>query len=149
MKPVTKLEGNLSLIFGVLVTIFSMTGCVTTAPNPDTIQTISSIVTTYVLNTQVTEENRAEITEQIRSIARGVRALADGTTPNPGDVQLAVTAFGGDKTRWTFLATSIKKTYEDFFKRNVNGDTKTAVEILSAVAAGCEAAATLIDEGKN
>jgi hypothetical protein len=128
--------------------MFLGSGCSSPSEVPSgTIESVSSIVSGYVLKTQVPDDQRKEVAGQVHAIAAGVRALAAGRAPTVDQVKEAILAFGGNKTRWASLSNAVGGVYGDFYKRNVTeDDTKAALAVLEAIAAGIEEGAKTIEE---
>lgn len=125
-------------------------GCATTKSGVPhgTISALSSSVTALVIVAYVPEADRHLVASQARAIAHGIRKLAGGKAPSVPEVREAILVFGGDKVRWAALSEGVAGVYEDFYKTNVDEDTRLALEVLESIAEGVERGADAIEDSQ-
>jgi hypothetical protein len=77
---------------------------------------------------------------EMYAAANAVYALSGGTFPTPAQFQANILAFGGSATDVSYaqFSTAIAGLYEGYYPKLVKGDSKTATDLLNAIAGGIE-----------
>ncbi|HEY4360326.1 MAG TPA: hypothetical protein VGN17_05135 [Bryobacteraceae bacterium] len=114
------------------------------APYLGTITTGAHIATGVFLQFGVNDAaERTLLANQIYSAASGVYSLTDGKVPTPEQVAEAVASFHwtGNVGIYAQFSGTIAEIYSAYYPQIV-GNPKYAIEVLSALAQGCEQAAS-------
>jgi hypothetical protein len=74
------------------------------------------------------------------SAASAVYSLSGGAFPTPEQFQANILAFGGSQSDagYAQFSTAISGLYSSYYPKLVTGDTKTASDLLNAIAGGIE-----------
>ncbi len=149
---------------GLTCLIFGLTACGTTAPTTSTptgtatattgttasvvieaalplIRTGASVATGAVLDFAVKQSGtRTRLANEMYAAANAVYSLSGGTFPAPAQFESSVLAFGGSQADADYaqFATAIAGLYASYYPKLVTGDTKTATDVLNAIAGGIE-----------
>lgn len=144
-------------IFSTLVAAFFVAGCATTSQTSNTIpsDTASNVaasvenalpyikagatVACAVAIQQVAPTNRVEIIHQINAVSVAVAALSSGNVPTPDQLSTVLKQFSVNDSQWTILASALQDIYNQNFNK-LNGNVKVAVDVLNAIASGCQQA---------
>ena len=157
---------KISLLFRVALSgaIFSLTACGTTAPGTTTtdpaatttsgssgasdieaalplVRTGAAVATGAVLDFAVKQSaTRTRLANEMYSAASAVYSLSGGTFPTPAQFSQSILAFGGTQAdaNYTQFASAIGALYAAYYPKLVTGDTKTATDLLNAIAGGIE-----------
>jgi len=142
--------------FGLVACASSATSTTSTGASPTTatstssemieaalplIRTGASVATGAVLNFAVKQSStRTRLANEMYSAASAVYSLSGGTFPTPAQFQSSILAFGGSQTDASYaqFATAISGLYSSYYTKLVSGDTKTATDVLNAIAGGIE-----------
>jgi hypothetical protein len=137
--------------------IFGLTACGTTSstttPTPvattstvieaalPIIRTGASVATGAVLDFAVKQsDTRTRLANEMYAAASAVYSLSGGAFPTPVQFQSNILAFGGSQTDASYaqFSTAIAGLYAAYYPKLVTGDTKTATDLLNAIAGGIE-----------
>jgi hypothetical protein len=105
------------------------------------IRTGAAVATGAVLDFAVNQSStRTRLATEMYSAASAVYALSGGTFPTVAQFQSSVLAFGGTQTDagYAQFATAVSSLYAAYYPKLVTGDTKTATDLLNAIAGGIE-----------
>jgi hypothetical protein len=105
------------------------------------IRTGAAVATGAVLDFAVEQSStRTRLANEMYSAANAVYALSGGTFPSPAQFQTSILAFGGTQTDASYaeFSTAIAGLYGAYYPKVVTGDTKTATDLLNAIAGGIE-----------
>jgi hypothetical protein len=147
---------------GLICLIFSLTACGTTgtssttgttAPAPDApasaaieaalplIRTGAAVATGAVLDFAVQQSStRTRLANEMYAAANAVYSLSGGTFPAPAQFESDILAFGGSQpdANYAQFSTAIAGLYAAYYPKLTAGDTKTAADLLNAIAGGIE-----------
>jgi len=150
---------------GLICLIFSLTGCGTTGSNASSsttgtgaattgattpaiietalplIRTGAAVATGAVLDFAVKQSStRTRLANEMYSAANAVYSLSGGTFPAPAQFESSILAFGGSQTdaNYAQFSTAISGLYAAYYSKLATGDTKTASDLLNAIAGGIE-----------
>ena len=150
---------------GLICLIFSLTGCGTTGSNASSsttgtgaattgattpaiietalplIRTGAAVATGAVLDFAVKQSStRTRLANEMYSAANAVYSLSGGTFPSPAQFQSNILAFGGSQAdaNYAQFSTAIAGLYAAYYPKLITGDTKTATDLLNAIAGGIE-----------
>jgi len=149
---------NFLLQAGLTCLIFGLTACGTTttttdAPSPTGTATVvieaalplvrtgASVATGVVLDFAVKQSStRTRLANEMYAAANAVYSLSGGTFPTPAQFQSSILSFGGSQTdaNYAQFSTAIAGLYAAYYPKLVMGDTKTATDLLNAIAGGIE-----------
>jgi hypothetical protein len=155
---------NITLLFRAALSgaILSLTACATTdAPSgtslPATtpvsassaaleaslplVRTGAAVATGAVLDFAVKQTGtRSRLANEMYAAASAVYALSGGSFPTPAQFQANILAFGGTQAdaNYAQFSTAIAALYAAYYPKIVTGDTKTATDLLNAIAGGIE-----------
>jgi hypothetical protein len=105
------------------------------------VRTGAAVATGAVLNFAVKESNtRLRLANEMYAAASAVYSLSDGTFPTPAQFQANILAFGGTQAdaNYAQFSSAIAALYAAYYPKLVTGDTKTATDLLNAIAGGIE-----------
>lgn len=105
------------------------------------VRTGASVATGAVLDFAVTQSStRSRLANEMYSAASAVYSLSGGAFPSPAQFQSSILAFGGSQTDADYaqFSTAIAALYSSYYPKLVTGDTKTATDLLNAIAGGIE-----------
>ena len=105
------------------------------------IRTGASVATGAVLDFAVKQSGtRSRLANEMYAAANAVYSLSGGTFPAPAQFQSSILAFGGSQTDASYaqFSTAIAGLYAAYYPKLVTGDTKTATDLLNAIAGGIE-----------
>ena len=105
------------------------------------VRTGASVATGAVLNFAVKQSGtRARLANEMDAAANAVYSLSGGAFPAPAQFQSSILAFGGSQTDASYaqFAAAIAGLYSAYYPKLVTGDTKTATDLLNAIAGGIE-----------
>ena len=142
---------------GLTCLIFGLTACGTTttttgAPSSTgtasviegalpLIRTGASVATGVVLDFAVKQSGtRTRLANEMYAAANAVYSLSGGAFPAPAQFQSSILAFGGSQAdaNYAQFSTAIAGLYAAYYPKLVTGDTKTATDLLNAIAGGIE-----------
>jgi len=158
---------NLILKTGLTSLIFSLTACETTSTNTTTngtsaaattassgstassiieaalplVRTGAAVATGAVLDFAVKQSStRTRLANEMYAAANAVYSLSGGTFPAPAQFESSILAFGGSETDASYaqFSTAIAGLYASYYPKLATGDTKTATDLLNAIAGGIE-----------
>jgi hypothetical protein len=158
---------KLSLLFRAALSgiLFSLTACATTpattsttpasTPAPATTTTASAdieaalplvrtgaaVATGAVLDFAVKQSaTRTRLANEMYSAASAVYSLSGGSFPTPAQFSSSILAFGGTQADASYaqFSAAIGALYAAYYPKLVTGDTKTATDLLNAIAGGIE-----------
>ena len=83
---------------------------------------------------------RTRLANEMYAAANAVYSLSGGTFPAPAQFESSILAFGGSQTDASYaqFSTAIAGLYSSYYPKLVTGDTKTATDLLNAIAGGIE-----------
>lgn len=147
--------GPLILLIAVLP-LFFLTGCATGPVTGEQvtstvekavpyIRPAAALVCSSVLNLAVSDSDRVEKANYIYAVAKAVNSLAGGQVPTKDQLESTIKLWAPDKAHWASLANSIASVYGGVYSQ-VKGNPKLALEVLEAIAAGCEDAAGVVTQ---
>lgn len=122
----------------------AITGCATLS-DPKVQSSIASAATRLAINQFVDTEDRKEVSNWLYYVASVVRSLSGGEAPSVESFNGAISQFTPDSKQWAGLASALSDLYADFYP-SIKGDWKAALEVLEALATGCERAAKSMSE---
>ena len=105
------------------------------------VRTGASVATGAVLDFAVKQSStRTRLANEMYAAANAVYSLSGGTFPAPGQFQTSILAFGGSQADagYAQFSTAIAGLYAAYYPKLVTGDTKTATDLLNAIAGGIE-----------
>jgi hypothetical protein len=105
------------------------------------IRTGASVATGSVLNFAVKQSGtRTRLANEMYAAANAVYSLSGGTFPAPAQFQSSILAFGGSQTDASYaqFSTALAGLYAAYYPKLITGDTKTATDLLNAIAGGIE-----------
>ena len=127
------------------------TGTATSAPTASTsavveaalplVRTGAAVATGAVLDFAVQQSStRTRLAGEMYAAASAVYALSGGTFPSPAQFQSSILAFGGSQAdaNYAQFSTAIAGLYAAYYPKLVAGDSKTATDLLNAIAGGIE-----------
>ena len=105
------------------------------------VRTGAAVATGAVLDFAVTQSStRTRLANEMYSAANAVYSLTGGTFPTPAQFSSNIVAFGGSQTdaNYAQFAAAIGALYAAYYPKLDTGDTKTATDLLNAIAGGIE-----------
>jgi hypothetical protein len=105
------------------------------------IRTGASVATGAVLDFAVKQSGtRTRLANEMYAAANAVYSLSGGTFPGPAQFESSIVAFGGSQTDASYaqFSTAIAGLYAAYYPKLATGDTKTASDLLNAIAGGIE-----------
>ncbi len=105
------------------------------------VRTGAAVATGAVLDFAVTQSStRTRLANEMYSAANAVYSLTGGTFPTPTQFSANILAFGGSQTdaNYAQFAAAIGALYAAYYPKLDTGDTKTAADLLNAIAGGIE-----------
>jgi hypothetical protein len=105
------------------------------------VRTGAAVATGAVLDFAVKQPGtRTRLANEMYAAAGAVYALSGGSFPTPAQFQANILAFGGTQAdaNYAQFSTAIAALYAAYYPRIVTGDTKTANDLLNAIAGGIE-----------
>jgi hypothetical protein len=105
------------------------------------IRTGSAVATGAALDFAVTQAStRTRDANDMYLAASAIYSLTGGAFPTPAQLQATVLGFGGSQADATYagFASTIGALYASYYPKLVTGDTKTASDLLNAIAGGIE-----------
>ncbi|REK56949.1 MAG: hypothetical protein DWQ49_09585 [Bacteroidetes bacterium] len=87
------------------------------------------------------EADRAAKAKHIFHVARSIRSLSGGKAPSPEEMMENIRLYAPDKEHWWKLSLQLGRVYEDAYKEIHNENAKVVLDVLEAIATGCEDAA--------
>jgi hypothetical protein len=144
---------------GLALALLSLTGCATSGPgtNPapataatgpalieaslPLIRTGAAVATGGVLDFAVKQSStRVRLANEMYAAANAIYSLSGGTFPTPAQFQSSILAFGGSQAdaNYAQFSTGIAGLYAAYYPKLMTGDTKTAIDLLNALAGGIE-----------
>jgi hypothetical protein len=105
------------------------------------VRTGAAVATGAVLDFAVTQNHtRTRLANEMYAAANAVYSLTGGTFPTPAQFSANILAFGGTQAdaNYAQFASAIGALYAAYYPKLVTGDTKTATDLLNAIAGGIE-----------
>jgi hypothetical protein len=105
------------------------------------IRTGASVATGAVLDFAVKQSGtRTRLANEMYAAANAVYALSGGAFPAPAQFESSILAFGGSQkdANYAQFSTAIAGLYAAYYPKLITGDTKTATDLLNAIAGGIE-----------
>jgi len=105
------------------------------------IRTGASVATGAVLNFAVKQSGtRTRLANEMYAAANAVYSLSGGAFPAPAQFQSSILAFGGSQADASYaqFSTAIAGLYAAYYPKVITGDSKTATDLLNAIAGGIE-----------
>jgi hypothetical protein len=105
------------------------------------IRTGAAVATGAVLDFAVKQSStRTRLANEMYAAANAVYSLSGGTFPAPAQFEATIVAFGGSQTDADYaqFSTAIAALYAAYYPKLMAGDTKTAADLLNAIAGGIE-----------
>src|ERR1700735_3278478 len=105
------------------------------------VRTGAAVATGAVLDFAVTQSStRTRLANEMYAAASAVYSLSGGTFPAPAQFESSILAFGGSQAdaNYAQFSTAIAGLYAAYYPKLVTGDTKTASDLLNAIAGGIE-----------
>ena len=105
------------------------------------IRTGAAVATGAVLDFGVQQSStRTRLANEMYAAANAVYSLSGGMFPAPAQFESSILAFGGSQTDASYaqFSTAIGSLYAAYYPKLVMGDTKTATDLLNAIAGGIE-----------
>ena len=86
------------------------------------------------------DRERSRLANEMYAAASAVYSLSGGAFPSPAQFQSSILAFGGSQTdaNYAQFSTAIAGLYAAYYPKLLTGDTKTATDLLNAIAGGIE-----------
>ena len=109
----------------------------------DSLPAISTIVygvTMIVLDVALTPEERKVVSNDMYAWAKGFRSLCTGVAPSVDVVKDMLSTFGPTTNKKAKIGEQVAMFYASFYP-SIKGNGKLALDVLEAVAHGCELAA--------
>jgi hypothetical protein len=137
---------NILFQAGLTCLIFGLTACGTTTTG------VSSSTGTAAATTGSTGATasamieaalpliRTRLANEMYAAANAVYSLSGGAFPAPAQFESSILAFGGSQAdaNYAQFSTAIAGLYAAYYPKLVTGDTKTATDLLNAIAGGIE-----------
>ncbi len=101
----------------------------------------AAVATGAVLDFAVQQSStRTRLANEMYSAANGIYTLTGGAFPSPTQLKTTITSFGGSQADASYaqFTTAIAALYAAWYPKLNTGDTKTANDLLNAVAGGIE-----------
>jgi hypothetical protein len=105
------------------------------------IRTGASVATGAVLDFAVKQSGtRTRLANEMYAAANAVYSLSGGAFPAPAQFQSSILAFGGSQADASYaqFSSAIAGLYAAYYPQLITGDTKTASDLLNAIAGGIE-----------
>ena len=105
------------------------------------VRTGAAVATGAVLDFAVQQSvTRTRLANEMYSAANAVYSLTGGTFPTPAQFSANILAFGGSQidANYAQFAAAIGALYAAYYPKLDTGDTKTATDLLNAIAGGIE-----------
>ena len=105
------------------------------------VRTGAAVATGAVLDFAVKQAGtRTRLANEMYSAASAVYALSGGTFPTPAQLQASILVFGGTQAdaNYAQFSSAIGALYAAYYPRLATGDTKSATDLLNALAGGIE-----------
>jgi hypothetical protein len=105
------------------------------------IRTGASVATGAVLDFGVQQSGtRTRLADEMYAAANAVYSLSGGAFPAPAQFEASILAFGGSQTDASYaqFSTAVAGLYAAYYPKLATGDTKTASDLLNAIAGGIE-----------
>jgi hypothetical protein len=105
------------------------------------IRTGASVATGAVLDFGVKQSGtRTRLANEMYTAANAIYSLSGGVFPAPAQFQSSILAFGGSQADASYaqFTTAIAGLYSAYYPKLATGDTKTATDLLNAIAGGIE-----------
>jgi hypothetical protein len=105
------------------------------------VRTGAAVATGAVLDFAMKQSStRTRLANEMYSAASAVYSLSGGTFPTPAQFSSSILAFGGTQAdaNYAQFASAIGALYAAYYPKLVTGDTKTATDLLNAIAGGIE-----------
>ena len=105
------------------------------------VRTGAAVATGAVLDFAVQQSaTRTRLANEMYAAASAVYSLSGGTFPTPAQFSQSILAFGGTQAdaNYAQFASAIGALYSAYYPKLVTGDTKTATDLLNAIAGGIE-----------
>ncbi len=105
------------------------------------VRTGAAVATGAVLDFAVKSSGtRTRLANEMYAAANGVYSLSGGTFPSPAQLQATLVAFGGSQVDASYapFVAAIAALYASYYPKLATGDTKSAVDLLNAIAGGIE-----------
>ena len=105
------------------------------------VRTGAAVAAGAVLDFAVTQSStRTRLANEMYAAANAVYSLSGGTFPTPAQFQSGIVTFGGSQTDagYAQFSTAIAGLYAAYYPKLATGDTKTATDLLNALAGGIE-----------
>jgi hypothetical protein len=105
------------------------------------VRTGAAVATGAVLDFTVQQSStRTRLANEMYAAASAVYSLTGGSFPTPAALQSTITTFGGSQADASYaqFASAIGSLYAAWYPKLATGDTKTAGDLLNAVAGGIE-----------
>ena len=105
------------------------------------VRTGSGVATGAVLDFAVKQAStRTRLANEMYAAASSIYSLSGGSFPTPAQFQSNILAFGGSQAdaNYAQFSTAIAGLYSAYYPKLVTGDTKTATDLLNAIAGGIE-----------
>jgi len=105
------------------------------------VRTGAAVATGAVLDFAVKSSGtRTRLANEMYAAANAVYSLSGGTFPAPAQFESSILAFGGSQADASYaqFSTAIAGLYGAYYPKLATGDTKTAGDLLNAIAGGIE-----------
>ena len=105
------------------------------------VRTGAAVATGAVLDFTVNQSStRTRLANEMYSAANAIYTLTGGSFPSPAQFESTVLSFGGSQAdaNYAQFSTAIAAIYTAYFPKLQTGDTKTATDLLNAIAGGIE-----------
>ncbi len=155
-------RGSADMVLLAVMAFLSLTGCSSSAVTPSggeeaaaaqgtassviesslpLIRVGAAVATGAVLDFAVQQSStRTRLANEMYSAANGIYTLTGGAFPSPTQLKTTITSFGGSQADASYaqFTTAIAALYAAWYPKLNTGDTKTANDLLNAVAGGIE-----------
>jgi hypothetical protein len=101
----------------------------------------ASVATGAVLDFAVKQSGtRTRLANEMYAAANAVYSLSGGAFPSPAQFESGILAFGGSQADASYaqFSTAIAGLYAAYYPKLMTGDSKTATDLLNAIAGGIE-----------
>jgi hypothetical protein len=105
------------------------------------VRTGAAVATGAVLDFAVKQSGtRTRLANEMYAAANAVYALSGGVFPSPAQLESSIVAFGGSQAdaNYAQFSAAIAGLYAAYYPKLATGDTKTATDLLNAIAGGIE-----------
>jgi hypothetical protein len=128
----------------LIIALLGLTSCGTIEPRQAIqdslpyLPTATSIAAGLIVNLSVSDvEKRQEVYDYMYTWAVAVRSLSGGQAPTVDQFKEIIGKYAPSQAGWADVATALSSVYATYYP-SIQGDPKLALQVLEAIAKGCE-----------